>query len=295
MKLITNYLKRALYAFIIGVFFCAVNSTGNAAETKDLFWYFPDFPPANFVNGLMQGLGYNDQTQKFLMQNMPNYKHHKVIASYKRTLYDLKHKNGCAVGFYKDVEREKYLIFSLPNLLTFPNGLVIKEKDLPKFSQYLDKNNFISIYQLIKDQKLHLGVANDRRYAGAIDLAIKQSHNHNIYFREGENVFSSLLHMLDSERIDYMFGFPEELEYHRSLGILQNKMKFIPIKEMLKYELSYIVCSKNSWGKSVIYDINKIIKKQRTSDQYLRFYEFWLDFDSKKRHHQLSKELFSLD
>ena len=265
----------------------------NSLSAKEIMWYRPDFPPANFVDGLMEGLGYNDQTHKYMLSKLPQYKHADIVSSYKRALHNIKHTNGCILGLYKTTERQDYLIYSEPNLLTFPNGVVIKEKDLTYFKQYIGKKGFISIKKLFADKSLIAGIADGRSYAGTIDTLLKSKQiASQVVLRSGENVFTGLLNMLDKNRLDFMFGFPEELEYYTSLGILSHKMKFIPIQEMPKYEKSYIACSKNDWGQATIKDIDQVIIEQRTSPQYLSFYEFWLDFDSKKRHHQLSLDVF---
>jgi uncharacterized protein (TIGR02285 family) len=280
---------RVALFFLWALLFAKVSSS-----QEDIVWYRPDFPPANFVDGLMEGLGYNDQTQKFLAQYLTQYQHNNAIASYKRVLHNIRYSKGCVIGLYKNQEREKYLVYSMASLVVFPNGLVVKEKDYQKFSPYIDQSSFISLDKLIKDKTLKVGVADGRSYGEGIDLLVKKHRSDgHLLNRSGQNVFTSLLYMLDRSRIDYMFGFPEELEYSTSLGILQNKMRFIPIKEMPEFEETYIACSKNIWGQQVITDINQILKKYRAKPEYLRFYEFWLDFDSKKRHHQLSLKLYN--
>jgi len=279
---------------ILAYSFSVLINIGFANDKNEITWYRPDFPPANFVSGLMEGLGYNDQTQKFLTQNLSQYQHHNAVASYKRVLHNLRFGNGCVIGLFKTQERQKYLTFSTPNLITFPNGIVFKEDDLMKFKPYINKDEFISIKKLLKNQSLVVGIADGRNYSGGINKYLfLYQHQSNIHLRSGTNVFTDLLNMLDRNRIDYLFGFPEELEYYSSLGVLQHKMRFVPVQEMPQYEQSYIACSKNIWGEKVIDDINILLAKYRSTSEYLRFYEFWLDFDSKRRHHQLSKEVFN--
>jgi len=284
---------KPIIAILIWSFSILVNSS-YASDKNEITWYRPDFPPANFVDGLMEGLGYNDQTQKFLTKNLSQYQHYNAVASYKRALHNLRFGNGCVIGLFKTKDREKYLTFSMPNLITFPNGVVFKEDDFKKFQPYINDEQFISIKKLLNNQSLVVGIADGRRYSGGIDKNLFQHQRQsNVHLRSGSNVFTDLLNMLDRNRIDYLFGFPEELEYYTSLGVLQHKMRFVPVQEMPQYEQSYIACSKNTWGEQVIADINILLKKYRSTSEYLRFYEFWLDFDSKKRHHQLSKKVLN--
>jgi len=266
----------------------------NATAKEEILWYHPNFPPANFVDGLMEGLGHNDQAEKFIAGELSQYQHKYIMASYQRIIHSLKFGEGCVVGIYKSNEREKKLTFSIPYLLTFPNGLVFKERNLNKFLPFIDKEGLISIKLLLDNERLLAGVADGREYKGTIDRELDlHRHKDNILVRSNNDVFSGLLQMLDKGRVDYIFGFPEELEHHTSLGVLDNKMKFLPIKEMPKFLTSYIACSKNDWGEKIIKDINSILMSHRKSHQFLRFYEFWLDFDSKKRHRQISNDELS--
>jgi len=257
---------------------------------EPVLWYHPNFPPANFVEGLMAGLGHNDQTERFIASQLPQYHHDYITASYQRIMRSLKFGQGCAVGIYQSEEKQKKLAFSIPYLLTFPNGLIIIEEQFEKFKPYLDKSGSISIKKLLDDERLIAGIADGRKYQGAIDVELNlHRNNDNILVRSSSDVFSGLLKMLDKKRIDYLFGFPEELEYHTSLGVLGHKMQFLPISEMPRFLTSYIVCTKDAWGQQLIKEINEVLRTHRTTPEFLRFYEFWLDFESKKRHKNLSQ------
>ncbi len=257
----------------------------NVFGQEQLTWFHPSFPPANFVDGLMEGLGHNDQAEKFIAKKLSHYQHHYITASYQRIMHSLKYGEGCSIGIYKSKDREDKLSYSIPYLLTFPNGLIIKEKQFSLFKKYLNNDKTISIKKLLDDESLLGGIADGRKYQGAIDLELNDHKNKdNIIIRSNTDVFFGLLQMLDKGRIDYLFGFPEELAYHTSLGVLEHKTLFIPISEMPKFLTSYIVCSKTPWGKAVIKDINEVLMAYRDTPLFLRFYEFWLDFESKKRH-----------
>lgn len=274
------------------LFFFLLLISAESLGKEELLWYHPNFPPANFVEGLMGGLGYNDQAEKFISSQMLQYQHDYITASYQRIMHSLKFGHGCAIGFYKNAKIANNVIFSIPYLLTFPNGLIIKKKQLNEFIQYFDKNGSISIKALLENEKLLAGIADGRKYQGVIDIELAQHRNNdNIIVRSSIDVFSGLLMMLDKNRIDYLFGFPEELEYHTSLGVLDNEMQFIPISEMPKFLICYIICSKTPLGEKAIHEINKILLSNRTTPQFLRFYQFWLDFESKKRHRSFSQSV----
>jgi uncharacterized protein (TIGR02285 family) len=288
-------LKFYLFLSVFVGFVCFPVQAQQSLNDQELVWYHPNFPPSNFVDGLMEGLGYNDQTEKFIATKLTQYQHKFVVASYQRIIHSLKYAQGCVVGIYKSEQREKDLLFSISYLLTFSNGLIIKEKDFDKFKPYLNEKGFISIKTLLANQQLFVGISGGRQYKGAIDKALlASSTNNNILTRSNTDVFFGLLQMLDKNRIDYLFGFPEELEYHTSLGVLDNKMKFIPIDEMPRFLKSYIACSKNAWGEKAITEINQLLLYARHKGEFPRFYQFWLDFDSKKRHRALTHQVFQV-
>lgn len=295
IKSFSNQIK--LVCFVVVLAFSFVTPSAIAAQAPDkhsIVWYHPDFPPANFVDSLLEGLGYADQIQKYLTQRLPQYHHYSVSASYQRIFHNIRYDQGCTIGLYKNKQRNEFLTYSMPMLLTFPNGVVVRAQDNAHFKRFINQDGYLNFSPLVHNKSLIFGVADGRSYSKVIDQFIQQNRNEtNMMIRSGEDVFGALLKMLDRKRVDYILGFPEELAYHLSLGVLQNEMKFYPIAELTKYEFSYIACSKNAWGDQVIQDINHILQKDRLSPEFLRFFEFWLDFDSKKRHQQLSHQIFS--
>jgi len=51
---------------------------------------------------------------------------------------------------------------------------------------------------------------------------------------------------------------------------------FLPINGLKKYELAYIGCSKTSFGKKVITEINTVLNDLKKSDVYQQAMSSWL-------------------
>jgi uncharacterized protein (TIGR02285 family) len=63
-------------------------------------------------------------------------------------------------------------------------------------------------------------------------------------------------------------------------------------QESLDAWLSYVACSKTTWGKMVIQDVNKVLLEQRPKEQYRAAYERWLDEGSISRYRAAYENYF---
>jgi len=264
-----------------------------AVRSDIILWLKPDFPPANFVSGVLRGLGYADRIEELIVSQLNRFEHGEIVASYEGIIQYLKQRNGCAVGLIKTPERESFLEFTEVALLVYPNGLITRKDKLDEFSPYIDDKGFLSVKRLAKDSELIAGVADGRIYEGAIDeeLITLQAAN-KVVRRSGDDVLAGLIRMVDLGRIDYTFGYPVEVEYHYSLGVVKNEMAFIKIKEMPAFIESYIVCRKNEWGRRVVNEINEVLLQHRTTPEFLHFYEFWLDIEIRTKHSDMAASYF---
>lgn len=275
------------------ILFILALATSFNIKSDDILWLKPNFPPANFVSGLLHGLGYYDRMEEFIINRMDKYEHGHIVAGYGRILNYLKQRNGCAVGLIRNPERESFLAYSEVALLVFPNGVITRRDNIEKFAPHLNEDGRVMAKSLMKDTALMVGIAEGRIYDGVIDEIYSKSKNKpNIITRRGEDVLSGLISMLDLGRIDLTFGYPVELEYHLSLGVLKNEMVFLQIQEMPKFIESHVVCRNNAWGQGMIREIDKILLMYRSSSEFLHYYEFWLDFEIRNRHQELSKAYY---
>lgn len=277
------------------VLFLACLLLGDTLLAQEILWLRPDFPPATFVRGPQQNQGYNDLSRQFIVDRLPQYQHLLVEAGYERIVLYMRKHNACMVGLYKSPEREAHLYFSVPRMLVLSNGLIFRSADRALFAPYADANG-IDLFAVASDPALVGGAADGRLYKGSIDTVIEQQRSSpNLLLRSGADVFKGLLMMLDKGRIDYTFGFPAELTYHQQHDAVEHAISYMPIKDMPAAIPSYVACSRNDWGKGLIEQINRILLAHRTSDEFMDYYQRWLDDDSRRYHRQITLETFAAD
>jgi uncharacterized protein (TIGR02285 family) len=133
--------------------------------------------------------------------------------------------------------------------------------------------------RLLDDQKVLLGISNGRKYSGGIDEILNRHQgSDNILVRSGEDVFNGLLTMLFYGRIDCVIGYPIEAKYFAGKPSDFDGLEIYMIAEnKIEYTLGHVGCPKNKWGESIIQSVNKVLLDHRQTDEYLQFYEYWLD------------------
>lgn len=281
--------KRLGYSvFTISIFSCSVSAA-------TLRWYKPDNPPGHILTGDYAGKGYSDLMQNFLTERLTEYVHQNVVAGYHRATIEMQKDTGCIVGLFPTEERQQYLLFSKVKQLVFSNGLIIAKRHLPLLKPHLNDNGAISIdaVSALASNKLIGGIATSRVYGESIDDFVRHKDS-KLIRRSSENVFTGLLQMLLSDRIDYTFGYPVELAYATSTQKMPEAFVFVPIIEMPEYQTSHIACSNDPIGKQVIDRINQILTEYRHKPEVIEMYSTWLEEGLANRFKTLSADYFSL-
>ncbi|THB71877.1 MAG: TIGR02285 family protein [Desulfobulbaceae bacterium] len=244
--------------------------TSHAQET--LTWVFENFPPAFIVEGPQKGNGITDGALDIYIENLPEYEHEKRVANMSRILALIKDgKPVCYPGFIKTKHREEFIEFSLPNILTYSNALIVRRGDE---NQFLKDHPSISIKKILTEGNLRVGITAGRAYGGSIDSVLenRDDQNGNVFIRSGGDELLGLLKMLKNGRIDCTIGYPWELAYiAREFG-LEDDFTVIPIQENhdQRWVLSYIGCPKNDWGRQAIKKLNEVLLTVRPQEEYIQ-------------------------
>ncbi len=236
-----------LFLIILCVFFLPLQSFSQEKDT--VIWVENDFPPVWIYDGSYKGTGGADLIQKLLMEKLGNYNHRKVKANVTRTNNLLeKEKTMCSCATFKTPDREKIMLFNkIPSSFIFANGIITKRSK----QHFFGNSKKISLANSVKNQKLILGITQDRKYSKNIDQILeKHKGNSNIYTRASQDLTKGLVSMLLNDRVDYILGYDWELQYLLKQFFLSeeaDKLIFLPIQETEPYLISYIACSKNDW------------------------------------------------
>ncbi|WP_421902340.1 TIGR02285 family protein [Maridesulfovibrio sp.] len=284
---------RYIISIIATLLFCLPQPAWS--EKEAIVWYHADYPPGSIGSGPLKGTGYHDLFLQNLSNSLPEYSHSYRIANYSRIIKQLQTSNSCCIALYKNAEREKFIQFSQPTIIGLSNGVLVLSKDFHKFKPFINADGRISICKLFNNSDLRLGISKGRRYTGAIDKLIqKNKDSDKIYIYYKKDVFEGLIKLLEAERnIDYTIGHPQEIAWLTRQGIVEDKFKFIPIKEITPYSIAYIGCTKNKWGKKVISRINQILEGNYDSE-YVNAHQNFLPPEGVKLHRKYLQEVFPI-
>ncbi|MFN2354307.1 MAG: TIGR02285 family protein [Desulfopila sp.] len=269
----------------------ALPQTPMAKQT--ITWLEATFPPYFIHQGEYKNQGYGDAVTDILIQHLDHYAHKRMAANISRHYRMYKRgENVCSVGLYKKPEREEFLHFSIPSFVTLPNVIVINRKKYDAFGG----KNMVSLGAVLQNNSLIIGQAKNRSYGRIIDTLFEEYGNaSNVFVYEGRSLSLNFFQMLKRDRLDGIIGLPEEVLYQaENLGI-RDQIMTLAIEEnqqSMDAWLSHVVCSKTSWGKKVIDDVNRVLRQQRPTKAYRAAYERWLDKASIPRYREAYRKYF---
>lgn len=227
----------------------------NAVAKDQITWANLHFPPWMILDGKFAGQGVWDELLEVLIVKLPEYEHVKLVmnnARYNTMAVD--QKNVCKVYYYKTPEREKILYYSIPSVVFLANNIVIRrDKALS-----LGNTSSYSLEKLMKSSNFNLTVIAARSYGKTIDRLIKtHSSLENISTLPMNN--KQLFLFLDRGRTDYILELPAGISFfEQELGIKSDTVN-ISIEESITYNITYVTCVKNAWGRKIIDRVNDIL------------------------------------
>ena len=152
----------------------------------------------------------------------------------------------------------------------------------------------ISMEKLLMDDKLIFGqITNMWHYPIRIE---KFEHQNNVLSISSSAPLSSLLHMMQKGRIDWVFDHPVYVKWANTVTNVNSNENFITIKvkesKNAPLLVGYFGCSKNDFGKKAIQDINKHITPKNVL-QFRSLVQKWqLNDETLKSFKKLNKDFF---
>ncbi len=165
----------------------------------------------------------------------------------KRHLFEIKSNNKaiCAIGWFKNNEREKFAKFS--NFLYQDKAMgVLVRKDNPLITEISDLNT------LLENKSLKLLTKSSYSYGTYIDNKLLEFKTKNKDVSSGNK---TMIKLIKKKRADYMFFSYEEAQ------LLINKnsdLIFLAINDIPKGNKRYLICSKKTSNKTIAL-INKYL------------------------------------
>lgn len=271
--------------------------TGIAQAQPDIAWYIIDSPPQYIVAGPHKGEGFNDFALQFqLFPALAEYKHSVFVVPMARRVQMLKYKpNSCSIGMLHVPEREQYMTFSIPFRIGVAPGIFVRRSDEARVSAYLDETGRLSLERLLADGKLNVGMDYARSYGPAFDGIVSRYKGHkNLVKIATSNSMHSLVMMATVGRLDAVPAYPFEATYYLQSENAEenNGLKFYPLADLPAYDYVYVACAKNKFGNAVIEKINEALMHTDVREAIARYYESWLDDESRKTARILWNEAF---
>ncbi|MBI3728406.1 MAG: TIGR02285 family protein [Burkholderiales bacterium] len=256
-------------------------------------WYVFPLPPLYIPEGQGKGEGIVDLAlQRHLIPNLPGYQHKFIHVPLKRLELMLKDEsNACALGLFKNAEREKTMVFSAPFFAQIPPGAMIPRAQIAQLRPYLGAGDKLNLSKLLEDEVLTVGVQSGRSYGAAIDeLLLAHKGKKSIFLNSAPNAAKSLFQMNAMGRVNLMLGYPYEANFLNSRDSADFiDLKFYPLQEQPAFLLGYAACSKSPFGEQVIEQINTVLARREILEAVASYYEGWLPEDA----HPLARQVFS--
>ncbi len=266
--------------------------TISPAEAKNtITWIITMEPPITYKEEGNYS-GYGIEILNIIQNDMKEYNHEiQVAGNYNRLTSEVQQRPlTCALGLFKTDERIKSMYFSNVPVFYFFNIQIVLRKNMFEIQ---NKPEAVSLKNMLEQNNYKLGISKGRTYSDTIRKLLKiYKDNQNIYIGSQGNVAESLLQMLITKRIDYMFLYPEEAMFlSRKLGY-EKDIITVPIKEASDLGYAWAVCTKNDEGKKVISKISEILLKIRKNNSYRALYEEWIPDNLLQTYREKYSEIF---
>ena len=225
-------------------------------EKKTIRWLgweqVPNFIPYGDYSG--QGLG--DALTNALQRMLPQYNHEMVITNTRRYNRLIREENVCVAWAWIIPGSEDYRIHSRAISLAPRTGIQVLKSKQHLFGK---PGETLSLEKLLSNPDLTLGYLEELSYTKKVhELLEKYRGENNIHFSSRSEVEFNLS-MLDSNRLDYFFGFPAQAIFDAEVRGIPNKYQFYNIEEINMFTSMHTHCSKTAFGKEVMTAINEII------------------------------------
>lgn len=225
---------------------------------KEIIWLQNQRPPWMINHGKYVNQGYGDKIREYFVDILSQYSHKTIPINSSRFFKEVnKYNNICYGPVTKLKVIEDYFYWSKAIYAISNPSIIVLESTFKK----LGSPEKISIEKLLSNKKLVFGKIEKINYY-PID---KFRNQKNIVSISTSESTTNLLNMLQKKRVDWIYDFPLLITWHTLLenNFNYEKYKTIEIKETNKNDkiIGYMACSKNSFGKEVILQINQSINK----------------------------------
>lgn len=246
-------------------------SLKSAIAEEPVIWPVFSYPPLFIIEPGKAPSGAGVSVINLIKSKLPEYEH-KIkelpISRVFRGLQDGYHY--CAYGVLKTPEREAYMYYSLPCRITTPCFVVVRNTDAAKFGS----EKKLSLRELLENKELKLLIKKDVIYNKEINSVIDEyAGQKHIYILPSNELGRKEVEMLVAKRIDYTISVASTAYEAKQMGVLDD-ISFLPFEDTYNhYDVGYIICPKNEWGRQMTDKINKILKEEIPKPEFFDLFK----------------------
>lgn len=257
------------------------------AETTTIQWFRIHFPPSMIYQpeDASDATGYSDKPRTYVIQQLPEYRHVDLTVSITKAIQMAKEDTDqtiCFSGFNRNEEREAFLLYSEPHLLSYPNQLIVRA-DNEKVETLVNPEGRISLEQFL-EAGMTVSIAKNRSFSPRIDPIITDYGKDNLITPLSDDISRPYLKQVIYRRADATIDYPVNINYYAKEKTLNSSwLQTYPIEEDYGMTKVYFACSKASEkSEEIIKKINTIIESNQT--RFTDYYFEWLDEKQKARY-----------
>lgn len=215
--------------FIIFVLFCELLSLEIIYEPRIPYIVENDKSIEGFVaTPLINALQSSDI--QYTLKSKPSKRHLSEIASNKTPI--------CAVGWFKNSNREKFAKFSKALYQDKPVGILTHKLT------HIQENS--DIEKIVQENKFKVLIKDSYSYGDFLDSLIKD-----MVIKKTDAKNYNMVTMIAKRRADMMFISYEEAMHYLEEHKYKSRIKFIPLSGMPEGNKRYLICSKNVDDKTI--------------------------------------------
>lgn len=255
---------------------------GRGAAAERISWIVTDFPPAHVVSGDKAGTGIIDLEISYFADHLPDFIHVTKETANVRAWSLLKEHDGiCIAGAIDTPERRQFAVYSrLPALAILGPQLLVRRDQAERFAPYRNPEGEIDLTRLAADGSLRAARTMDRPLGPAIE---QFTTNPGASQLAGLQTSSQAVTMLDKERVDYAFGYANEITYYRSIHPDSAEMVAFPVAGQPRILYTRVACSDGPIGRRVIAQIDELLSQVGPTPPYFEATGRWYDPEDFRR------------
>ncbi|WP_375748212.1 hypothetical protein [Vibrio sp. HN007] len=259
------------------------------AQPMDVHWSLYNFPPYLLVSKKLPGEGAAVEFIKKFVAETPEINHTFEETSFTRVIGLM--RDGvftCNPLLLRVPEREAFVEFSKPIIMALPHHIVIRKKDLERYSPHLTPEGKVNLDSLLSDDSFTTTIPRDRAYPSLVSDLLKENEGVKHINRRATD-FRTPVSQLRAGWIDYVIAYPFEIQWYSVYtetfkGV---ELEYLSMQGMPEYALGHVGCTKGIKGQQVIERINEVIEQEGADPSWNRHQFYELDSQAREKHEAL--------